>query len=296
MPADFAALYASAPANQRQALLTFRAQNPPRHIVIDGARWEYIDAGPPSRAPTMLILVGGLRVADAAFRSIHRLKADFRVITPTYPGLETMAALADGLAGVLDAADVAQAHVLSGSFGGMLALSLAQRHPARLASLILSSTALPGPDDAREYRNLLRLMSVMPGRLVLNQMRDRLLTIIDPPADSREFWRAYLAELFGGRLSKQEALSTLRCMVDFADNGPRHADDLPGWQGRTLLIDSADDHTFDAAAQAALRALLPAMSVHTFTDAGHSPAMTKPDEFFALVRTFVHGDAPPDGT
>ena len=284
---SFDRYYVGVPADQREELRAFRQAHPLRHTTANGTRWEYLASGQGEQV--ILLLVGGLRAADAAFRSILRLEPDFRVITPSYPALKTMGALADGLTGVLETEGVDRAHVLSGSFGGMLALALVQRHPARVAKLILSSTAVPGPDEVRAYRVMLRLMALLPSRLVLNQMRAQLQTIIDPPEESAVFWAAYLRELFGARLSKAEALSTLHCMVDFAETAPRTAADLAGWQGESLLLDSEDDHTFDESARGALRALLPGMQVHLFTDAGHSPAMTKPDEFFGVIRQFLKG-------
>jgi pimeloyl-ACP methyl ester carboxylesterase len=198
-----------------------------------------------------------------------------------------MGALADGLAGVLEAEGVPQAHVLSGSFGGMLALSFVQRHADRTGRLILSSTAIPGPAEARAYAKTARLVSRLPSPLARGRMKRHLLRIVDPPEAERAFWAAYLDELFGYRLSKADILSTLRCIVDFAETAPRSPDDLPGWQGETLLLASDDDHTFGAEAQAALRGVLDRVQVHTFQGAGHSPAMTQPEQFFGAVRDFL---------
>lgn len=287
MPAPFDRTYASVPADQREALRAFRETHPLRRATIAGTPWEYLDSGTGERV--ILLLVGGLRVADAAFCSILRLESEFRIVTPTYPALTTMTALADGLAGLLDAAGVAQAGVLSGSFGGMLAMQFAQRHPARLSRLVLSSTAIPGPAEAASYRRMARLMGWLPARLVLAQMRDRLLAIIDPPEAERAFWTAYLHELFGERLSKAEALSTLHCMVNFAETAPRSPEDLPGWTGDTLLITSDDDHTFGPEAQAALGRVLPGVQVHLLHGAGHSPAMTQPEQFFGAASAFLRG-------
>ena len=56
--------------------------------------------------------------------------------------------LADDLAGLLDALDIRQAHVVGLSLGGMTAQAFAVLHPERTASLVLMATAahLPPPD------------------------------------------------------------------------------------------------------------------------------------------------------
>jgi len=281
----FNRLYASVPVEQREALREFRRTHPPRHAQIDGVEWEYLVGG--QGAQTILILVGGLRVADAAFRSILRLEPDFRVITPTYPALDTMSGLAAGVVGVLAAEGITQVHVLSGSFGGMLAISLVQHHPAQIGKLILSSTAIPGAAAAKSYQQMDRLVSLMPSSLARRFMKRRLLQIVDPPAAEYAFWKAYMDELFGFRLSKADIQSTLRCIVDFANTAPRSMSELAGWTGDTLLITSDDDHTFDKTAQQALGEVVPRTHVHTLHGAGHSPAMTQPDEFFGAVREFL---------
>jgi len=60
--------------------------------------------------------------------------------------------LADDLAGLLDALDIAEAHVIGLSLGSMTAQAFAAAHPRRTASLILMATAarLPPPDFWRE--------------------------------------------------------------------------------------------------------------------------------------------------
>ena len=61
----------------------FRAVCPTKNRVIDGHEWAYIQRG--SGAQTVLILPGGLAVAETAFRYIQCLEARYRLLAPTYP-------------------------------------------------------------------------------------------------------------------------------------------------------------------------------------------------------------------
>src|ERR671937_706415 len=75
----------------------FRAVCATQQRLIDGHAWAYIQRG--SGAQAVLILPGGLAVAETAFRYIQRLEARYRVLAPTYPEtMTTMAELVDGLA------------------------------------------------------------------------------------------------------------------------------------------------------------------------------------------------------
>ncbi len=71
--------------------------------------------------------------------------------SPVVAGPATIEALADDLAGLLDALQVERAHVVGLSLGGMTAQSLAARRPGRVHGLVLMATAAYMPDgwDAR---------------------------------------------------------------------------------------------------------------------------------------------------
>src|SRR5688572_27142386 len=89
----------------------FRAACATQHRVVDGHDWEYIQRG--GGAQAVLILPGGMAVAETGFRYIQRLEQRYRVLAPTYPEtIATMAQLVDGLAKLLQAEQIAQAYVV----------------------------------------------------------------------------------------------------------------------------------------------------------------------------------------
>lgn len=71
--------------------------------------------------------------------------------TPSTPGGHTIDDLADDVCDVLDSEGVAQATVVGFSMGGLVAQSLAARHPERLDRLVLASTYLTIGPRARLF-------------------------------------------------------------------------------------------------------------------------------------------------
>jgi pimeloyl-ACP methyl ester carboxylesterase len=66
------------------------------------------------------------------------------------PGPYSVQLMADDAVAVLDAAGVARAHVLGLSMGGMIAQSLALRHPGRVGALVLAATFSRPDQGVRE--------------------------------------------------------------------------------------------------------------------------------------------------
>jgi pimeloyl-ACP methyl ester carboxylesterase len=122
--------------------------------------------GPPS-APTVLFL-HGLGVSRWSWQpQVAALQGDFRVLTVDLPGNGESAGLpwvslddtADRLAALLAAhATGGRAHVVGLSLGGYVALRLLERHPAVVASVLVSGvTTRPFPAP-RAWRLLFRAM------------------------------------------------------------------------------------------------------------------------------------------
>lgn len=277
------AYYANVPEEQRQAFRQFREDHPLKRINIAGKNWTYIDTGKGETA--ILWLVGGLKKADAAHQSIPLLEDDFRIIAPDYPAISTMDELADGLVAILDAEKVAQACVLSGSFGGMLAQVLVRRYPGRVSKLVLSTTTPPDQTVAERYSHQLGMVQMADEMTVREGAKMQFFSIIQPPEAEADFMRAYLDELFSERLGKADIISTYEALLNYTERDFA-ADDLQDWPGQMLIIDSDDDATFADDARQQMYALYPQAQTHTFRGAGHSPGSTQRDKYFELVRGF----------
>ncbi len=132
----------------------------------------------------------------------------------------------------------------------------------------------------------MKLLEMTPSVLAKRMLPARMLAMMDVDDKQRDFWMAYLTELFNERLSKEAVLSTYRCILDFVSYH-LSPNDLAGWAGDMLIIESSDDETFDAAERDTITALYPRARLHTFKNGGHSPSMTQRNAYLALVNDFL---------
>lgn len=124
---------------------------------LRGLRVYYEPRGDPA-APALVLCRGLARSGRYWGELLDLLAPHFRLLVPDNRGVGlsdappppyTTADMADDLAGVLDDAGVARAHVFGMSLGGMVAQRFALRHPARLSKLVLGCTSPGGPRAAR---------------------------------------------------------------------------------------------------------------------------------------------------
>lgn len=277
----FDEIYADVPAEQRDALRQFRETHPEKTFSDDGTTWRYVVSGTGEKA--LLLFVGGLREADAAHANITMLNDTFRVITPSYPALNTMDELADGIAGILRHEGVKNAHILAGSFGGMLAQVFIRRHPDLIGKVILSTTAVLDEETIGRYRQALEVIEPLPDEQVAMLAKQMMFTTMQPTPEHHAFYRAYLDELYSYRVNKDGIMSLYRALIDFAS----HPALSNTWQGEMLILDADDDATFDETIRQRVKSLYPNAQTHTFHNAGHSPATTQRELYFDVVKRFL---------
>jgi len=284
---NFDRYYVKAESQLRDALKMFRDTHTEKTLTYKRQNWSYYDIGSQNNH-VIVWLVGGLRMADAAFRSIPMMKSDFRIIVPSYPPVDTIAGLADGLNTILKSEGVKNCSVLAGSFGGMVAQVFVRRYGNHVNKVILSTTTTPNPKHIERYQQQLDMIMAAPEDLVLETAKTQMYSMINPPEAEAQFWTAYLDELYTERLDKDDLISTYQCIIDYMTNYQFHADDLNDWHGDILILDSDDDKVFDTSARETVNAVYPQAHSHTFTQAGHSPATSQRDVYFEIVRKFLH--------
>lgn len=182
----------------------------PKALASNGVSIEYETIGNPADRP--LVLIGGLATqliqwdddfcGDLARRGHYVIRFDNRdaglstKCDRTRFGAYTLDDMADDVVGLLDALGIEKAHICGTSMGGMIAQTVAIRHPSRVRSLIsiYSTTGnkdlpsprpeairlllAPAPSEREAYiEHMMTLFRVMAGRgFTLDEAWTRTIT------------------------------------------------------------------------------------------------------------------------
>jgi len=288
--AAFDELYENVPAEQVARLKEFRRAHPYKQLVVGDTTWEYIACGQENE--TLLLLPGALSVGESTFPLVNAFENQYHIIAPSYALSRTMTGLCDGVASILEAEGVKQAHVFGGSYGGLVAQYFVRQHPSKVRSLILSHTFVLTPKLAKPLWIAGKLFPALPQKLFAPILRMRLnkmllSTLRAANHPESEFWRAYLDEAIASGLLKEVFIHQNNCLLELARQPQFISDNLKEWPGRILIIDSDDDPAIGARDRLLLRSTYPNAEVHTFTNAGHASSILKREEVVALIRKFL---------
>jgi len=295
--AGFDEIYARVPREQVARLKVFRSTHPYKQLTVGDTKgdtkWEYISCGQGEQA--LLLLPGALSVGESLFPFIEAFENEYRIIAPSYALSLTMTGLCLGLAHILDSEGLNQAHVFGGSYGGLVAQYFARQFPHQTRSLILSHTFVLTPRFAKPLWIAGKIFPAFPQKLFVPILRMRLnkmllSTLRAANHPETEFWRAYLNEAIASDLLKKVFIHQNNCLLELARQPQFTPDDLKGWPGKVLIIESEDDPAITARDRALLRSTYPNAQVHAFRDAGHASSILKREEVLSIIGSFLQKD------
>jgi 3-oxoadipate enol-lactonase len=213
-------------------------------------------------------------------------------------GPYTIHAMADDAAGLLDALDIARAHVVGVSMGGMIAQELALRHPERVRGLVLACT-FPEPDaDVERQREF--SIARFGGTITGTGEMQIDVTALDPLAFfqhllPRVFTEKYiqnelprLMQLFSGALQYGFSLEAILGQVA-AVMGHRTTDRLQQITAPTLVITGDADLLVPPANSDVLAHHIPGARLVKVPGGSHGFNFETPDVFNRTVLDFLAG-------
>jgi 2-hydroxy-6-oxonona-2,4-dienedioate hydrolase len=249
----------------------------------------------------VVMLLHGSGPGASAWSNFHRnveplVAAGYRVILMDFPGWSKSDPVvcsgsrsdlnARALAGLMDALDIKQAHLVGNSMGGHSAVAFALAHPQRVGKLVLmgggtggASPLVPMPTEgikligalyrAPTIENLTRMMNVF---------------VYDP--------RALTEQLIAGRLENMLARRDhLENFVKSSELNPHQYPDvgarLKEIAAPTLLVWGRDDRFVPLDTGLRLLAGLQNAELHVFSRCGHWAQWEHADKFNRLVLDFL---------
>jgi pimeloyl-ACP methyl ester carboxylesterase len=279
--------YEGVPQEQMERLLRFRSEHPCKQVNVAGVQWQYISCGKGTK--TLLLLPGGLRVAEAAFSLIQMLEDTYHLIVPTYPPLGTMDEIVDGVAAILDKEQALEAFVLGQSYGGAVAQVLVQRYPSRVKKVVLSGTAPLIVLKWKKVLNrvLLAVATLLPELVVMSIFRRAISSVVTVQESERVFWEAYLKELFRRRLTKADILSHFQTSRDAQSKYAYAKGEKSSWSGDVLVIWGESDHLRTERGRRGMLEIYPQAQIHVIAGGGHTVVLSEPGKYAVTVRGFL---------
>lgn len=273
----FDRLYAKVDPAVVDALQTFRETHPPQTLQVDGANWEYIAVG--QGQETILFLHGMTGAYDIWWQQIDALEEQYRIISVTYPPVQSLEELEAGVLAILEREGVQDFNVVGTSLGGYFAQYLMAKHPERIRRAVLSNTFPPNDLIAEKNRTLGTILPYLPEWLVLSVFRGNFQRTIYPTSGNDELTLAFLNEIGYGRMSKAQLVGRYYCVIEkFVTPTPT----IP-----VMIIESDNDPLVELTLREQLKATYPDATVYAFSGAGHFPYLNHAQEYIQLLVDFL---------
>lgn len=190
------------------------------------------------------------------------------------------------LTGLLDALDIATVSVVGNSFGGAIALALAQRHPQRVKRLVLMGSAglsfpiTEGLEKVWGYQPSLQAMGELMEVFAYDHslINDDLVRM-RYEASIRDDVQSRFAQLFPA--PRQQGVEMLALPEAALRKLPQ----------QTLLIHGRDDRVIPLEVSERLLRLIPHAQLHVFGECGHWVQIERARDFTRLLIDFLTNPA-----
>jgi pimeloyl-ACP methyl ester carboxylesterase len=285
-------IFRNVPREELDEFLNYQNNHPFKQIKIMDYNWEYIVGG--SSDKTVLLLSGGLRRPFFGFKLIQELEKNFKVISPAYPRISSIHGLIEGIKYILEVEKITSCILIGSSFGGILSQCFLHEFPAIVEKMIIGNTGTSIKDiilrnkQMKSFKRALKVMSIFPKTLIRWISFKQFSKIFKAPEGERKLYEALIKNAIKqGLVDKQDLICHFECLIDFGEKYLFDPNDLKDWTGKLLIIKSDDDAGVGKESSSGLFEVYPNAEYYTFRGAGHVPAFSCKEEYYALINKFL---------
>ena len=283
--------YSEVPAHLYRDLQQFRSRHPYRRLSIAGHDWSYIKSDGGSDA--ILMLCGSTVSGESNWREFPRFSPDFSVVSPSYPPVESVESLVEGVRAILDAENIERAHIVGASMGAAIAHCFVRRYPERVGKLVLISLGWPDEAAVAAMKKAVRSFSLVPAfviRSLFMREAERLVSAL--PAGEAALMAAYSRDLYRNDVDKRTILGHFRLVAEMASRKRELGLDKPLESDHSvLIINAADDDSFSPEARKAILDTYPNARAHLFESGGHT-LFGRREELYGIIGAFLREASP----
>ena len=277
--ASFQDLASKVDSETVHSLLAFRELHPLQQVDVDGEIWNYIALGQGNE--TILFLHGMTGAADIWWLQMEAFQDDYRVISLTYPPVDTLAEMSLGVLSILYQEGVDKVKVVGSSLGGYLTQYLFVHYPERIERAVFANTFPPNDLIAEKNATIGKLLPYLPEWAIMGVLRGSFEGEVYSASGSSKLVLAYMLEQSYGRMDKAQVVSRFHCVVD-----PFNAPDIDALHIPVMILEADNDPLVDGVLREQLKAAYPSALVHTMHDVGHFPYLNDAEDYTELLRAF----------
>ena len=278
---SFDELYVNVDAETVNSLSAFRQAHPVRTLEVRGVEWEYLVLG--DGPETILFLHGMTGAYDIWWQQMEALQDEYRVISVTYPAVNSLEEMEQAVMAILAAEGVDRFYVVGSSLGGYFAQYLVVHHSHEVLGAVFANTFPPNDIIAEKNITIGALLPYLPEWLVMNVLSGSIEESVYPASEYSELVRAFGLEQTYGRMSKAQVLGRFRCVVE-----PFESPDMAVLGIPVMIIEADNDPLVEAALRERLKETYPNAEVVTLSN-GHFPYLSTPEEYTSYLEIFIGG-------
>ena len=119
----------------------------------------------------------------------------------------------------------------------------------------------------------------------MNIYKRQLTNLLSIPESNKEFWRAFLNDVFFVHYTYEDYISLQKNQLDYMENYSKLPD---SYRGEVIIINSKDDRSTIKSLKKKLYERYPNASEYTFKKGGHIPSWSRSQEFKEVIKSFLN--------